>query len=333
MAPLVAAVSTCAVTLLLLAPTRRWLGRAGALDQPTERSSHAIPTLRGGGIAPALAMVAVLAVAGIDELAWPAAAFAALGAVEDLRGVPTLRRLAVQGLIGTAAAWNLMSGSVTLGWCLALLGTAISLTWFVNVFNFMDGIDGISVGQGVVSGLAAIVVGSVLDLRGATLGGAVLLGGACGFAPANIRGRRASMFLGDAGSYCFGGLIAVVVVAAVDAGAPVESMVAPLVPYLADTGTTLLRRMWQGERWLDPHRTHVYQRLVDQGLSHRQVASLVATLSGVAAGFGMLSLNGVVALRVAAVVGATAVGVVYLGAPRWLDVLARRGVVTLRPSR
>ena len=104
-------------------------------------------------------------------------------------------------------------------------------------------------------------------------------------------------FLGDSGSYFLGGWLAVLVVVGLRADLPAEAVVAPLVIYLADTGTTLIRRIRQGERWWEPHRSHAYQRLVIAGWSHRRTTVLVTVAGLACAALGGVATTDMIALE------------------------------------
>nr|MDT0665727.1 hypothetical protein [Micromonospora sp. DSM 115978] len=144
---------------------------------------------------------------------------------------------------------------------------------FVNAFNFMDGVNGISAVQAMVAAVAYAVLGALHDVAALTTAGAVIAGAAAGFAPFNM--PRARIFLGDVGSYSFGAALAVLAMITLLAGIAPEAALAPLVVYLADTGTTLLRRVRAGETWHKPHRSHVYQQLATAGWSHTAVSLTV----------------------------------------------------------
>ena len=269
------------------------LRRLGAVDLPSARSSHTVPTARGVGLGPASGLLAaglvlvaagVLTAASLTVLAVALAA-ALLGLVEDVRGLPVLARLAGQLGLGLVAGVALQVLTGTPAWWLPLL--AVGFTGYVNAANFMDGIDGISAGHALVCGGYFALVGSRAGAPELVLGGALLAAAYLGFAPWNLgRGR---VFLGDCGSYLLGAAVVLLAVLALASGLPLLVAVAPLLPYLADTALTLVRRVLQHEPVWRPHRSHVYQRLVRQGFGHVAVAGVVglaAVLCGVLAALG-----------------------------------------------
>ena len=243
--------STAFVTTLLVGwPVLVLLRRRGVLDVPNARSSHARVTPRGGGIA-----VCVGAGLGLVVYAAPAAAWgvfagamvaAVVGFVDDLRGLSAVLRLAVQGLVSLAlAVW--LVGTADLGplaWGAATLAATVWMTAYVNAFNFMDGINGISGVSAAAAGAWFLLLGGTGSVTPLAAGGAALLGAALGFLPWNTGGAR--MFLGDVGSYFLGIFVGALVVVGVVAGFAPPIVAAPLLPYLADTGWTLMRRLRLG---------------------------------------------------------------------------------------
>jgi UDP-N-acetylmuramyl pentapeptide phosphotransferase/UDP-N-acetylglucosamine-1-phosphate transferase len=215
-----------------------------------------------------------------------ATAASLIGLAEDIWGIPTRTRLVLQLGIGCggAAAIALAIGD---GYVWIPLG-ALAMAAYINATNFMDGIDGISGMHAVVVGTTYTSIGVLVGNELLTVGGALLALAFLGFLPWNVlRGR---MFLGDVGSYLLGSFVAGLGFAALIHGVNPIALAAPVALYLFDTGTTIYRRIRRGEPWLEAHRSHIYQRLTDQGHTHLQVAALVASGSLVAGAAGMLSL-------------------------------------------
>lgn len=251
--------------------------RRGVLDLPNHRSSHTVPTPRGGGLACAFA-VAVTTVGfggvGVDVL-WAgvgvAMVLAAVGFLDDRRTLRPAVRLAAQ-IVAGAVLGALVGG----GWWIAL-GILVTAS-AVNVVNFMDGINGITALTMTVWGVTASLVGLADGLTGLTVLGAVTSGAALGFLPSNV--PTAKLFLGDVGSYLFGGLVAAGILYGWSSGASVVLLVAPLSLYLVDTATVLVRRAARGAPVLEAHREHVYQRLVAEArMTHVVVAAGAAGLA------------------------------------------------------
>ena len=319
------AVAACgAVVAGAEAVTIPLLRRAVIIDVPGERSSHTVPTPRGGGI-PIVAglLVAAGLIGGTNEavFAFAVAVFGLLGFAEDLRGLVVGSRLIMQAAGGTMVAVLLVSdltGPATVLVVLVVL-VAAWITGFVNVFNFMDGVNGISGAHALIAGVVFAGLGWWRHDGFLIPAGAAVAVSALAFLPWNA--GQARVFLGDAGSYALGAALATLTAYAVLHGIPAEAVLGPLVLYIADTTWTLQRRIRAGERWLEPHRTHVYQRWCDAGWSHQRVAVAAAATTVLLSLLGAASLAGDPALRAAADLAGTAVVATYLRSPA---LLARR---------
>jgi UDP-N-acetylmuramyl pentapeptide phosphotransferase/UDP-N-acetylglucosamine-1-phosphate transferase len=268
-------VSVCLQPLMIKVLESRQL-----LDQPNERSSHVAPTPRGGGIAVVLGVLVALAVVVVAP--WPALAgvglLALLGLIDDVVGLSALVRLGCQMVLGIGSGVLLTSGSGASAMGIALL-IGVWIVFFVNAFNFMDGINGISALQTIATGLVFCLVGVVLA-EPLVIGWALaLVGAAVGFLPFNF--GRAQVFLGDVGSYGLGAAVALLVVYAVQSGVPAWVAGAVLSIYAIDVTMTVLRRIRSRQRLLTAHRTHIYQQLTSAGWSHLAVSGIVASLSAI----------------------------------------------------
>jgi UDP-N-acetylmuramyl pentapeptide phosphotransferase/UDP-N-acetylglucosamine-1-phosphate transferase len=261
------------------------LGAKGILDQPNERSSHSMPTPKGGGIvviaciAVAWAMMATAAPqAGIILAVIAAAlALALLSWADDLKGLDPFARLLGQA---AAVAFVLFSpfsepffagpyfGGLLPGWLDAVLAGLVWL-WFINLFNFMDGIDGIAgvetacVGIGIALVAVAAGLAAPFGAFGLTIAAAAL-----GFLWWNWHPAR--IFLGDVGSVPLGYLLGWLLLGLAQNGEWAAALILPLY-YLADATITLLRRGVRGEKVWQAHRLHFYQHAVKTGLDHGQV--------------------------------------------------------------
>ncbi|GAA3863933.1 glycosyltransferase family 4 protein [Tessaracoccus defluvii] len=318
---------------------RPFLRRFGVQDVPNHRSSHSRPTLRGGGLAPlaGLTLGCVVAIFALGPGAEPegsltdvptlltgaaeasplllvcaiAAATGLLGLVEDLRGLPVLVRAAGQCAAG-AALLTVLSISIGFYWMWIPLG-ALCFAAYVNIANFMDGVNGISSLHGLATGLSFTALGWMSSTDWMVISGLLLATCFITFLPWNL--IRPGMFLGDVGSYLLGGAVAAIAITAMATGLPVMAIVAPMAIYVADTMTTLVRRALRGEPILHSHRTHTYQRLTDLGLSHMAVSALVTLLTVVCSLSGLAVAAGAVSELSGALV-ITAAIVVYLALPR-----------------
>jgi UDP-GlcNAc:undecaprenyl-phosphate/decaprenyl-phosphate GlcNAc-1-phosphate transferase len=299
---------------------------------PGHRSSHLVPTPRGGGLPLAAGLVAAAVLIGGETataFGVTVAAFGLIGLAEDLGGLPAGRRLALQAAGAVLAGLVLVSTLPVPAAALAGLAAlaAVWITGFVNAFNFMDGVNGIS-------GAHALAGGTVFALLGAWSGdaflipaGAALAASALAFLPWNA--GRARVFLGDAGSYALGAGLAVLAAYAVIQGIPLEAALGPLALYLADTGWTLQRRARAGERLLEPHRTHTYQRWCDAGWSHQRVTAVTVALTVLLSLLGAASLTGLGPLRALCDLAGAGVVIAYLRSPA---VVLRRAAAG-RPAR
>jgi UDP-N-acetylmuramyl pentapeptide phosphotransferase/UDP-N-acetylglucosamine-1-phosphate transferase len=285
-------ISAAIVTFLACFPVIRFLNRRAILDHPGERSSHEIPTPRGGGIAlVAVLVVGLTAFAGIMAdrnlavLAGGVLLLAVVSFTDDLHPLPQGIRFCVHLISAAILLLNLETpGEVPLGInqdrrLLLLLwygGLWLYLVGYSNAFNFMDGINGLAAVQTIVSGLGVVIVASIVApkaLFAPALAGALLAGVACGFLPHNF--PRARVFLGDVGSVPLGFVSAALAVTlAQEAG---WWLIVPLAllhaNYILDTSITFCRRVLRGDKWYLPHREHFYQRLVRSGKTHTAVTT------------------------------------------------------------
>lgn len=279
---LAAAVSSLVGTGLVL----RLLRARAILDHPNERSSHDRAVPRGGGIA-----VMAVAAGGWALLAWwqgfsinllaaagLAAALAAVSFLDDLRGLPVLRRLMLQALAVALGCLLLPETPVFQG---LLPGVADRLLagffwlWFINLFNFMDGIDGITAVEAGSIGLGIVLLTA---LGGTTLGGAPELGPPAAIVAGAVLGfgvwnwHPAKIFLGDVGSVGLGFLLGWLLLSLAAQGQWLPALLLPLY-YLTDATWTLLRRMLRGEKFWRAHRSHFYQHAA-RGLGNHGAVSL-----------------------------------------------------------
>lgn len=286
--------TAAAVAFLALPPLLAILRRAEVIDHPSERSSHQRPTLRGGGLAVVLAVTVATGLgvrlglaAGVAVL--PAVlvliGLAALGFREDVHGLSAGSRLRVQLLVSVLAGASVLAYGAP-AWAAAVMVAAVVA--YANAFNFMDGVNGISALNAVFAGLAYAAIGTAFDAVEVTIVGLAVAGAALGFLPFNV--PAAKVFLGDSGSYALGGVVAVLAVQCLAAGAPLLLCVAPVSVYLVDTGWTLLSRHRRGQSLVTAHREHAYQRLaallgngsgghVGAAASTVAVAALVTTMA------------------------------------------------------
>jgi UDP-N-acetylmuramyl pentapeptide phosphotransferase/UDP-N-acetylglucosamine-1-phosphate transferase len=279
-----AALIVFVATLGLAGRVRAWLERRAILDRPVDRSAHAVPVPRGGGLAimPVL-LAAWFGLALLGRAPPGAAALAALAAglalvswLDDLRGLPAGPRLLCHVLAALAGLAFLPAGAVFQGLLPPLLDRAATLllwVWFVNLFNFMDGIDGIAGVETTALGLGLVLVAA---RAGGDDGSAALALSTAAAALAFLRWNwhPARLFLGDVGSVPLGFLTGALLLALAARGLWAPALILPLY-YLADASVTLARRVLRGERFWEAHRQHFYQRALAGPGDHAAVARLV----------------------------------------------------------
>lgn len=285
-------------------PLRRFLIHRAILDLPNFRSSHTEPTPKGAG----LVLVPTVLVM------WVSASFLGLGGVpieivapvgiasivllfsswlDDLHDLHVGIRLLIHASAAGVGLLSLPVDSLVFQGLLPpfadRLATVVLWMWFINLFNFMDGIDGISGVETVLicGGLIAIstLLPAVSEL---TVSAAVLLGATCGFLMWNWHPAR--IFLGDAGSAPLGFMLGWLLFSLAAHGAWMAALILPAY-YLADSGITLAKRVLRKERFWQAHKQHYYQQAVQRGMTHGRV-SIVVFLSGlVLGGLSLLSLG------------------------------------------
>jgi UDP-N-acetylmuramyl pentapeptide phosphotransferase/UDP-N-acetylglucosamine-1-phosphate transferase len=267
----------------------RWATRARLLDVPNARSSHHVPTPRGAGAIIVLIVVATIAwvtYAGLFEagigIAATALGIAAISAVDDVRPLPSSLRLLVHFGCAGVAVLAVAHGSRS-GW--PVPAGVLATLWVVgltNAYNFMDGIDGISGAQALVSGVTVSVASAYAGLSGHAAVGMAIAAASAGFLLHNWPPAR--VFMGDVGSAFLGFLFAVLALqigaVSFSAGAAVA---VSLWPFLFDTTLTLIRRTRRRENIFASHRSHLYQRLVIAGWSHARVTLTYAAMAAIGA--------------------------------------------------
>jgi UDP-GlcNAc:undecaprenyl-phosphate GlcNAc-1-phosphate transferase len=278
-------VIAAAMSALLQWPALGVLRALAIVDNPNHRSSHLMPTLRGGGLAVLIAWLLALLLSPIPLslliIALAVAAFGLLGWGDDRGELGVGRRLASQFAVSLSAciALCLANGLTFLSWTSAPVVLAvIAVVAYVNAFNFMDGVNGISAMNAGITGAFFMWLGGTHSQPGILAAGAAIAGVSVGFLPWNA--PHAKVFLGDVGSYTLGSAVILLVVWSAAAGIPIFYSIAPVLVYFVDTGWTLMRRLLGHRVWREAHREHVYQRFTDCGFSHIASAALVATLSG-----------------------------------------------------
>lgn len=283
--PVVSAV-LCATLIIVLRP----LLIRYALARPNVRSSHTQPTPQGGGIAVVAATIVTISLAslwarpvdicGVPVVLLVAVFLALVGAIDDIRPMSVLLRLVLQ-VAAVAAVLMVLPPQLRVIpylplWierCFLLLG----MLWFVNLVNFMDGLDWMTVAAMVPITIALTLIGSRGDIASnAWLVPLALSGALIGFAPFNR--PVAKLFLGDVGSLPIGLLVGWHLLLLAGEGYLTAALLLPLY-YLADATITLGIRLSRGEKVWMAHRSHFYQRATDNGFRVIEVAREVFILN------------------------------------------------------
>jgi Fuc2NAc and GlcNAc transferase len=291
----VVVVSSAVLSYFLVDQVRRSAIRRNLMDVPNERSSHAVATPRGGGAGIAVAfLVAVLVLWAMELL--PAtmamayvlcgAAVAGIGWLDDRRRLGAASRFWVHAgaacvflwLVGGYLGSDLAKWGLGAPWAAGVFSLLV-LLWATNLFNFMDGIDGLAASESVFITVSA---GVLNWWNGGELGISTLLfctAASCvGFLIWNW--PPAKIFMGDVGSGFLGFILAACLMAGSHGGAlPIETL--PILGgyFVVDASVTLLRRMSRGDRWTEAHRTHAYQHLTRRFGRHLPVTLLIGGIN------------------------------------------------------
>ncbi|MBY6205727.1 hypothetical protein [Halomonas denitrificans] len=281
-------VAAFVLTLVLTPLARAYARRRGLIDQPGPRRSHVAPVARGGGVALAVGVgAAALMIPPVPGgAAFPVGllAIVALGFADDHRPLRVAIRLPVQ--LAVAAALVAAVGGVpviefagqSIGPWLAWTPLAVlAIVWMINLFNFMDGSDGLASGQAAFSGLVLAL--GFLDAGETGLG--ALAGALAAASLAFLFWNRppARIFLGDSGSLTLGYVLAFLALAGTVTGSvSVWAAAIAVSPFVIDATATLLARLVSGREWYTPHRDHAYQCLIRMGWSHARVLGALVVL-------------------------------------------------------
>ncbi|MBY0354298.1 MAG: glycosyltransferase family 4 protein [Rickettsiales bacterium] len=271
--------------LLLILP------RLSVIDIPSERSNHASPIPRGAGIAVVSSAVFFLLVSGIDTyLIIALALLAIISFADDRKGQSVYRRLAVH-LLASMLAVATIEKPIFQGYLPFMLDHALAvlvLTYFLNIYNFMDGIDELTAVQTVSlsAGLVAMVISVVALPEFLAVDAMVVSGAMLGFWYFNRHPAR--IFLGDVGSIPLGLIMGYLLLILASQGQWAASLILPAY-YLTDASLTLATRLLQGKPIWQSHSEHGYQYAVRRGASHRRVVRAILMLNVVLIALASLS--------------------------------------------
>jgi len=265
-----------------------------AMDHPNLRSLHSRPTPRCGGLGivaglltgstlvsgvPVLLPALVLVLAGVSFL-------------NDRIEIPIVARLGVHMLAGSAWAMFVLAGDP----CWVIAVAALTTVWSTNLYNFMDGADGLAGGMGVLGFGTFAVAGALADQTELIGIAACAAAAAAAFLLFNFPPAR--IFMGDSGSIPLGFLSAALGVWGWRDGAwPWWFPALVFSPFLVDSSITLARRILRGDRFWQPHKEHYYQRMVRMGWGHRRTALMGYALMAMAAASGIALIGAPLAIQ------------------------------------
>jgi len=298
-----------------------------AVAHPNARSSHKAPTPQGAGIAVIASTTILVALtiylfpnlandpSRIVSILGAAILLAVVGAFDDIHALDVLPRLLFQALaisVVIAALPSDLRIVPVLPWWFERALLLVGGLWFVNLVNFMDGIDSITVAEVVPITAGLVFAGTMGSLpQEGIIVALALLGSVIGFAPYNKPVAR--IFLGDVGSLPIGLLIFWLLTLLAGNGCLAAAILLPLY-YLADASITLLRRMAKGEPILQAHRTHFYQRAADRGFTVFEIVTriFIVNLVLVALALATIAWPSLIVAAVALAGGCIAVGLLLL---------------------
>ncbi len=302
---MITAYAAPAVSALLAGGLIELMLRSGAavpLDRPNERSLHSRPVPRTGGIAIIAGTLAgfVLLPAPM-AIAAPAIALACVSLADDWHGLPIAVRFAAHAAAAAVFVWLALG---ELPWWLQL-AAAIGVMWMTNLYNFMDGSDGLA------GGMAVLGFGFLGVAAGLAGGAAIALGAFCVAAASLVfllyNFHPARIFMGDAGSIPLGFMAAALGLYGWQRGLwPLWYPAAAFSPFIADASATLARRVLNRERFWEAHREHYYQRLVRMGWGHRRTAIAEYALMAFCGALSLWALDKPLYLQIGVILTLTA---------------------------
>jgi len=292
-------IASCLLSSGFIALLLRSGGGRLAIDQPNERSLHARPIPRVGGLGILVGALPAWWLSGVGAALWlPALLLGSLSFLDDRAGLPIAARF---GAHAVAALALLVFGFPSMPWMVVPVAV-LALMWFTNLYNFMDGSDGLAGGM-AVAGFGAYATAALQSGNsGIAIASAGTAAAALGFLVFNFHPAR--VFMGDSGSIPLGFLAGAVGLAGWRDGLwPLWFPVLAFAPFVADASVTLARRMLRGERFWQAHRTHFYQRLVQLGWGHRRTALAAYALMLLCVVVALAVRSASVALQVGALTG------------------------------
>ena len=251
------------------------------IDMPNERSSHTLPTPRGGGLS--IVVIFLFSITFIDTISrdlffaliGSGLIISLIGFWDDHTHIAAKWRLLAHFTatfwilywLGGIAEFHLFNYNINLGF-IGLVLVAFLLVWLLNLFNFMDGIDGIAASEAIFVSSAGALFSWLYGLEGLSFISLLLAASTFGFLILNW--PPAKIFMGDAGSAFLGLMLGVIAYATVLEGVSVWIWIILFGVFLVDSGITLTRRMLKGEKWYEAHCSHAYQHAAKK-MGHKKV--------------------------------------------------------------
>ena len=302
------------VTLVSLRLLLSVVGRRLVLDRPNERSLHAHPVPRTGGLAIIAGVAAgcLVGAPGFGVTLGLAGALAVVSFLDDLFDLRTLVRLALHLV---AASAMLLVELRFPGWILFVV-LALAIAWYANLYNFMDGSDGLAGGMALIgfgAYAAAAALSGVHPLAELSL---LLAAASAAFLTRNF--HPASIFMGDVGSVPLGFLAGALGLIGWNDGVwPIWFPILVFAPFVCDATLTLIKRLLRRERVWQAHRDHYYQRLVRMGFGHRGTAAIEYAVMLACAATALFARDAAVPVQAAALAAATAA---LIAIAVWVDI-------------
>ncbi|HEX6033307.1 MAG TPA: glycosyltransferase family 4 protein [Anaerolineales bacterium] len=293
MTPLLIFTLVAILSYLIVSVIRRYAEKYQILDHPSKRSSHIVPTPRGGGLAIVALVLAIGICFGIQAGLNQRLIYLVCGAViawlgwrDDLHSLSPRVRFIVQGIVAAISIWWLgyfkvvtipMFGELRLG----VIGIVITFLWIIgltNAYNFMDGINGMAGGVALSAGIGWMWLASNINNPFVFWIALAITAGSLGFLGHNWSPAR--IFMGDVGSTFLGYSFAVLPLISSDQGGDALLLGTLLMwTIIMDAGVTFIGRLFKRENVFAPHRSHLYQRLVIAGYKHETVSALYIVLT------------------------------------------------------
>lgn len=279
---------SAAITFLLI----KMPAKFSALDNPNERSLHDIPTPRTGGVAMLLSVIITSLIFLYNQnldislnIILAGVMVVVISLLDDFRPVKSIVRLVVHiasAVIVVRTGFVIESISMPWGdlnilpiWASVL--TVVFIVWMINLYNFMDGMDGLAAGMSIFGFLTFAVIGYLEHHYGFSIICLVLVASSAGFLVWNF--PPAKIFMGDLGSAVYGYIVAVLAIYAhINNIIPILISIILFSPFIFDATVTLIRRIYNREKFWQAHNKHFYQQLVLSRLGHKKVLMYEYTL-------------------------------------------------------